>query len=110
WLSVCVCVCPSAHTGRPWLSISTHISTLVLGFSTLTLPVDCSAHPGRPWLSISIHISTLVFGLSTLALLLDCLGDFGPRGLSTQYTEDVHGCPPAHTGRSWLSMVVHQHT
>ncbi|CAG7863296.1 unnamed protein product [Brassica rapa] len=61
-------VCPSAHTGRLWLSVSTHISTLVLGLSTLTLPVDCS-------------------------------GDFGPRGLSVQYTQDVHWCPPAHTGR-----------
>ena len=59
-------VCPSAHTGRPWLSISTHISTLVLGLSRLTLPVDC-------------------------------LGDFGPRGLFVQYTQDVRGCPPAHT-------------
>uniref|UniRef100_M4D5Z7 Uncharacterized protein n=1 Tax=Brassica campestris TaxID=3711 RepID=M4D5Z7_BRACM len=35
-----------AHTGRPWLSISTHISTLVLGLSTLTLPVDCSGDFG----------------------------------------------------------------
>ncbi|CAG7875933.1 unnamed protein product, partial [Brassica rapa] len=48
WLSVSthrtsvadVRVCPSAHTGRPLLSISTHISTLVLGLSMLTLPVD----------------------------------------------------------------------
>ncbi|CAG7870515.1 unnamed protein product, partial [Brassica rapa] len=25
WLYVCVCVCPSAHTGRrPWVSVSTH--------------------------------------------------------------------------------------
>ncbi|CAG7863343.1 unnamed protein product, partial [Brassica rapa] len=110
WLSVCVRVCPSAHTGRPWLSISTHISTLVLGLSTLTLPVDCLAHTGRPWLSVSTHISTMVVGFSTLALLVDCLGDFGPRGLSVQYTQDVRGCPPAHTGRLWLSVAVRQHT
>ena len=31
WLSVCVRVCPSEDTGRLWLSISTHISTLFLG-------------------------------------------------------------------------------
>ncbi|WZY93855.1 hypothetical protein YC2023_066184 [Brassica napus] len=138
WLSVCVCVCPSPHTGRSWLSINTHISTLVLGLSTLTLPVDCSGdfgprglsvqytqdvrgcpsphtgrpcvsvstnrmslavcvcpstHTGRPWLSISTHISTLVLGLSTLTLLVDCSGDFAPRELSVQYTQDVHGCP-----------------
>ncbi|KAG5384685.1 hypothetical protein IGI04_036155 [Brassica rapa subsp. trilocularis] len=106
WLSVCVRVCPSAHTGCLWLSISTDISTLVLGVSTLALPVDCSAHTGRPWLSISPHISTLVNGLSTLALPVDCLGDFGPRGLSVQYTQDVCGCPPAHTGHLWVSVAV----
>ncbi|WZY93724.1 hypothetical protein YC2023_066053 [Brassica napus] len=79
WLSVCVRVCPSVHTERPWLSISTHISTLVLGLSMLALPVDC-------------------------------LGDFGPRGLSVQYTQDVRGCPPAHTRRLWLFVAVRQHT
>ena len=73
--SVAVRVCPSAHTGRSWLSISTHISTLVLGLSTLTLLVDCS-------------------------------GDFGSSGLSVQYTQDARGCPPAHTGRPWLSVCV----
>ncbi|WZY94000.1 hypothetical protein YC2023_066329 [Brassica napus] len=185
---VCVRLCPSAHTGRPWLSISTHISMLVLGLNTLTLPVDClgdfgprglsvkytqdvrvcpsahkghpllsvgvrqhthdvrgcpthrmsvgvlqhtqdvtgcqfvfvcvrlcpSAHTGRPWLSISTHISMLVLGLNTLALAVDCLGDFGPRGLSVQYTQDVRGCPSAHTRRMWLthrtSVGVRQHT
>ncbi|WZY72148.1 hypothetical protein YC2023_004388 [Brassica napus] len=144
WLSVCVRVCPSAHTRRLWLSISTHISTLVLGLSTLALPVDFSgdfgprglsvqhtkdvcgcpsahtdrpcvsvcvpvcpsAHTGRPWLSISTHISTLVLGLSTLALPVDCSGDFGACGLSVQYTQYVRGCPPAHTGRRWLSVAV----
>ncbi|KAG5374029.1 hypothetical protein IGI04_042649 [Brassica rapa subsp. trilocularis] len=155
-VSVFVCVCPSAHTGRLWQSISTHISTLVLGLSTLTLPVDCSgvsvcvrqhtqdytedvrgcppshtgspwlsvsthrtsmavrvcpsAHTGRLWLSISTYISTLVLGLSTLALPADCSGDFGPRGMSVQYTQDVCGCPPAHTGRLWLSVAVRLYT
>ncbi|CAG7863081.1 unnamed protein product, partial [Brassica rapa] len=61
-----------------------------------------------PWLSISTHISTLVLGLSTLALPVDCLGDFGPRGLSVQYTQDVRGCPPAHTRRQWLSVSTHR--
>ncbi|WZY93978.1 hypothetical protein YC2023_066307 [Brassica napus] len=138
-VSVCVCVRPSAYTGRLWLSISTHISTLVLGLSTLTLPVDCSgdfgphglsaskhrtsvgvrqhtqdvrlcpsAHTGRPWLSISTHISTFVPGLSTLTLSGDCSGDFGPRGLSVQYTHDVRGCPSAHTGRPCVSVSTHR--
>ncbi|WZZ15543.1 hypothetical protein YC2023_108632 [Brassica napus] len=144
---VCGCPCVSV-CGRPWLSISTHISTLVLGLSMLALPVNYSgdfgprglsvqytqdvrgcpsahtgrpwlsvcvrvcpsAHTGRPWLSISTHISTLVLGLSTLTLPMDCSGDFGPRGLFVQYTQDVRGCPPAHTGRPWLSVAVCQHT
>ncbi|WZY93967.1 hypothetical protein YC2023_066296 [Brassica napus] len=97
--SVAVRVCPSAHTGRLWLSITTHISTLVLGLSTLALPVDCSAHTGRMWLSINTHISTLT-------LPVDCLGVIGPQGLSVLYTQDVRGCPPAHTGRPSLSVCV----
>ncbi|WZY71102.1 hypothetical protein YC2023_003342 [Brassica napus] len=62
-------VCPSAHTGRPWPSVSTHRTS------------------GCP----SVHIS---------ARSVDCSGDFGPRGLSVQYTQDVRqhtqdvrGCP-----------------
>ncbi|WZY71340.1 hypothetical protein YC2023_003580 [Brassica napus] len=93
-------VCPSAHTGRPWPSVSTHRTS------------------GCP----SVHIS---------ARSVDCSGDFGPRGLSVQYTQDVRqhtqdvrGCPcvsvcpsvhtgrpsahagrpSAHAGRPWLSV------
>ncbi|WZY93759.1 hypothetical protein YC2023_066088 [Brassica napus] len=183
WLSVCVRLCPSAHTGRPtsvcvrqhtqdvrvcssahtgrlWLSVSTHRASVAVRvcpcvsvsthrtfvavrytyqhagpwsqhagpsrglFGTsvavrqhtgclwlsVCVHVCPSAHTGLPWLSISTHISTLVLGLSTLALPVDCLGDFGPRGLSVQYTQDVHGCPPAHTGRLWLFVAVHQNT
>ncbi|CAG7876089.1 unnamed protein product, partial [Brassica rapa] len=158
-----VCECPSAHTGRPCDSVSTHRTSvavcvcLCVSDSTHMMSVavqqytyqhvgpwtqhadpsrglfgtdmtsvgvrqhtqdvrGClcesvcvrlcpSAHTGRPWLSISTHISMLVLGLSTLALPVDCLGDFGPRGLSVQYTNNVRGCPPAHTGRPWLSWV-----
>ncbi|WZZ15491.1 hypothetical protein YC2023_108580 [Brassica napus] len=109
WLSVCVRVCPSAHTGRLWLSISTHISTLVLGLSTLTLPVDCLGDFGPRGLSVQYTqdvCGTLVHGISTLALPVDCLRDFGPRGLSVQYTQDIRGCPPTHTGRPWVSVCV----
>ena len=38
------------------------------------------------------------------------MGDFGPRGLSVQYTQDVCGSPPAHTARLCLSVAVRQHT
>ena len=132
WLSLCVRVCPwvsanthrtsvavhgcpSAHTGRPWLFVCvrvcpclsirthrtsvavhhTHISMLVLGLSTLARPKTPTNRP-KHW-SISTHISTLVLGLNTLALPVDCLCDFGPRGLSVQYTQDIRGCPPVHT-------------
>ncbi|WZY93972.1 hypothetical protein YC2023_066301 [Brassica napus] len=76
-------VCPSAHTGHPGLCVCVCVCP--------------SANTGRPWLSISTHISTLVVGHSTLTLPVDCSGDFGPRGLSGQYTQDVRGCPLAHT-------------
>ncbi|KAG5373999.1 hypothetical protein IGI04_042684 [Brassica rapa subsp. trilocularis] len=92
--SVAVHGCPSAHTGHPWLSVCVRVCP--------------SGHTGRPWLSISTHISTLVLGLSTLTLPVDCSGDFGPRGLFVQYTQDVRGCSPAHTGRLWLSVSTHR--
>ncbi|CAN7092669.1 unnamed protein product [Brassica rapa subsp. narinosa] len=85
-------VCPSAHTGRPWPSVSTHRTS------------------GCP----SVHIS---------ARSVDCSGDFGPRGLSVQYTQDVrqhtqdvHGCPcvslcpSVHTGCPSHTQDVRQHT
>ncbi|KAG5375566.1 hypothetical protein IGI04_035942, partial [Brassica rapa subsp. trilocularis] len=91
--------CPPAHTGRPWLSVAVRQHTQdVRGCP--------SKHTGRPWLSISTHISTLVLRLSTLTLPVDYSDDFAPRGLSVQYIQDVRGCPPAHTGRLWLSVCV----
>ncbi|WZZ00031.1 hypothetical protein YC2023_072359 [Brassica napus] len=124
---MCVRGCLPAHTGRLWLSVSTHRTSVGVRQHThdvrvcpaahtgrlwlsMCVRVCPSAHTGRTWLSISTHISTLVLGLSTLALSVDCLGDFVPRGLSVQYTQDVRGCPPAHTGRPWLSVAVHPHT
>ncbi|WZY93806.1 hypothetical protein YC2023_066135 [Brassica napus] len=98
--------CPPAHTGRLWLSISTHISTLVLGLSTLALPVDCSGDFGPRGLFVQYtqDVRGCPTHISTLALPVDCSGDFGPRGLSVQYTQDVRGCPPAYTGRPRLSV------
>ncbi|WZZ14879.1 hypothetical protein YC2023_107968 [Brassica napus] len=87
----CVSVCPSVHTGRP--SAHTGRPSVHTGRP--------SAHTGRPWSSVSTHISML-------ALPVDCSGDFGPRGLSVQYTQDVRqhtqdvrACPLAHTDCPW---------
>ncbi|KAG5385923.1 hypothetical protein IGI04_037393 [Brassica rapa subsp. trilocularis] len=87
----CVSVCLSVHTGRP--SAHTGRPSVHTGRP--------SAHTGRPWSSVSTHISML-------ALPVDCSGDFGPRGLSVQYTQDVRqhtqdvrACPLAHTDCPW---------
>ncbi|CAG7863656.1 unnamed protein product, partial [Brassica rapa] len=57
--SVAIRVCPSAHTGRPWLSFSTHIRTLVLGLSMLTLPVDTRwPFPWTVWVILA-HVGCL---------------------------------------------------
>ncbi|WZY70766.1 hypothetical protein YC2023_003006 [Brassica napus] len=96
--------------GRRCVSVSTHRTSVAV-----------RQHTQDVRLSISTHISTLV----------DCSGDFGPRGLSVQYTQDVRqhtqdvrGCPcvsvcpsvhtgrpsahagrpSAHAGRPWLSV------
>ncbi|CAG7870463.1 unnamed protein product, partial [Brassica rapa] len=97
----CVSVCDRQHTQDVRVCPSVHISAHVR--------VCLSAHTGRPWLSISTHISTLVLGLSTLALPVDGSGDFGPRGLSVhQHTQDICGCPSAHTGRPCVSVSTHK--
>ena len=104
-------VCLSEHTGRPWLSISTHISTLVLGLSTLALPVDClgdfaprglsvhytqdirgcsPAHRGRLLLSVSTHRT------SVAVRVCPCVS-VGVR----HHTQDVCSC-------LWLSVSTHR--
>ncbi|WZY99391.1 hypothetical protein YC2023_071720 [Brassica napus] len=126
---------PSAHTGRPsvhrgrlWPSVSTHRTSVSTRRTSVAVRVcPCvhqytqdvrqytqdvrqhtqdvcgrpSVHTGRPWSSVSTHINML-------ALPVDCSGDFGPRGLSVQYTQDVRqhtqdvrACPLAHTDCPW---------
>ncbi|KAG5373607.1 hypothetical protein IGI04_043074, partial [Brassica rapa subsp. trilocularis] len=71
-----------------------------------------SAHTGRPWPSVSTHRTSGCPSVHISARSVDCSGDFGPRGLSVQYTQDVRQhtqdvcgrpcvsvCPSAHTGR-----------
>ncbi|CAG7863594.1 unnamed protein product [Brassica rapa] len=128
---VCGCPCVASvgvrqHThdvcGFPWLSVSTHRTSVAVCVQHTQDVCGCpSAHTGRPCVSVSTHRTSvcvrqhtqdvrgcpmLVLGLRTLALPVDCLGDFGPRGLSVQYTQDVCGCPPGHTGCPWLSVCV----
>ena len=96
----CVSVGVRQHTqdvrGCLWLSVSTNRTSVCVRQHTQDVRVCLSAHTGRLWLSISTHISTLVLGLSTLALPVDGSGDFGPRGLSVQYTLDGRGCNNPH--------------
>ncbi|KAG5373568.1 hypothetical protein IGI04_043114 [Brassica rapa subsp. trilocularis] len=91
----CVSVCPSVHTGRP----SVHTGRP-------------SAHTGRPWPSVSTHRTSVIVRQYTYQhAALSCgpvRGDFGPRGLSVQYTQDVgqhtqdvRACPLAHTDCPW---------
>ncbi|WZZ15595.1 hypothetical protein YC2023_108684 [Brassica napus] len=104
----------------------------VLGVHT-DVRVSPSAHTGRPWPSVSTHRTSGCPSVHISARSVDCLGDFGPRGLSVQYTQDVRqhtqdvrGCPcvsvclsvhtgrpsahtgrpSAHAGRPWLSVCV----
>ncbi|WZZ15481.1 hypothetical protein YC2023_108570 [Brassica napus] len=116
--SVAVCVCPCVsvgvrqHTqdvcGCLWLSGSTNRTSVCVRQHTQDVCVCLSAHTGRPWLSICTHISTLVLGLRMLALSVDGSGDFGPRGLSIQYTQDGRGCPSAHKERLWVFVSTHR--
>ncbi|CAG7863064.1 unnamed protein product [Brassica rapa] len=79
------------HTGRPWVSANTHRTSVAVHHHTQDVG-------GCPCVSVSTH-------MTTLALPVDCSGDFGPRGLSVQYTQEVCGCLPAHAGRrQWLSV------
>ncbi|WZZ15277.1 hypothetical protein YC2023_108366 [Brassica napus] len=99
-----VCGRPSAHAGRPYVSVCPSVHTGRPSAHTGRPSVHTgrpSAHTGRPWSSVSTHISML-------ALPVDCSGDFGPRGLSVQYTQDVlqhtqdvRACPLAHTDCPW---------
>ncbi|WZY93653.1 hypothetical protein YC2023_065982 [Brassica napus] len=96
-VSVSVCVCPSALTGRPWLSISTHISTLVLGLSTLTLLVDCSGDFGPR--GLSVHYTQDAVGVRQHTQ--DVRGCPCVSVCVRQQTQDVRGCPSVHISARW---------
>ncbi|CAG7863237.1 unnamed protein product [Brassica rapa] len=94
-VSVCLCV-----------SVSTHGTSVAVHQYTYQHAGPWTQHAGPSRGLFGTHISTLVLGFSTLTLPVECLGDFVPCGLSVEYTQDVCGCPLAHTGRLWLSVCV----
>ena len=81
WLSVqytqAVCVCSSAHTGRPCVSVSTHRTSVAVRQHTQNV---C----GCPSVHISARWSFLWLILDNHRLSVDCSGDFGPHRLSVQ--------------------------
>ena len=81
--SVAVCVCPSAHTGRLWLSVCVRVCLWVSASTHRTFVAvnGCpSAHIGRPSVSISTHRTSV------------CV---------CQHTQDVRGCPSVHISAHW---------
>ncbi|CAG7862889.1 unnamed protein product, partial [Brassica rapa] len=77
-------VCPSAHTGRPWLSVCVHDvcgcpSVSISTHRTFVAVHQYTYHHVGPWTQHAGPSRGL-----TLTLLVDCSGDFGPRGLSVQ--------------------------
>ncbi|CAG7870427.1 unnamed protein product, partial [Brassica rapa] len=96
-----------------WLSISTHISTLVLGLSTLALPVDCLERRPFPWTVwvILAHVGCLFSTHRTSVGVRQHTQDVcGFRWLSVsthrtsvavRHTQDVRGCPSVHISVRW---------
>ncbi|CAG7876229.1 unnamed protein product, partial [Brassica rapa] len=115
--------------GCPWLSVSTHRTSVSVRHTHDVCGCPCVSvcvrqHTGRSWLSISTHISTLVLGISTLALPVDCSSDFGPlhtgrlwvsasthrTSVCERHTQDVRGCPCVSVSTHMTSVAVHQYT
>ncbi|CAG7863028.1 unnamed protein product, partial [Brassica rapa] len=76
-----VCGCPSAHTGRLWLSVCVRVcpSVSISTHRTFVAVHQYTYQHVGPWTQHAGPSHEL-----TLALPVDCLGDFGPRGLSVQ--------------------------
>ena len=111
-------MCPSAHTGRLWLSMCVRQHTLdVRGCASVHISARSSLDSTRwpfPW-TVWVILAHVGCQFSTH---MRCVGD-------CQHTQDVCGClsahtrrpwvsvcvcgcPPAHTGRPWLSVAVRQ--
>ncbi|CAG7863290.1 unnamed protein product, partial [Brassica rapa] len=101
------------HTGRPWVSASTHRTSV--GVRQHTQDVH-----GCPCVSVSTHRTSVAVHQYTyqhagpwaqhagLSVHVGCLFSTHRTSVGVrQHTQDdVRGCPPAHTGRLWLSMCV----
>nr|VDC66973.1 unnamed protein product [Brassica rapa] len=102
--SVAVCGCSSAQTGRLWVSVSTHKTYVAVRdvrgcpsahirrpWLYVCVRVCPSAHTGRrPWVSVSTHKT------SVAVRVCPCVS-ISTHRTSMAYTQDVRGCPSAHT-------------
>ncbi|WZY94034.1 hypothetical protein YC2023_066363 [Brassica napus] len=119
------CVSASTHTKSvavrvcPFVSVSTHRTSVAVHDTHRTsvgVPQHTQDVRGCLWLSVSTHRTFVAVHQYTYNHVgpwtqhaepsSGLLGDFGPRGLSVQYTQDVCGCPPAHTGCMWLFVTI----
>ncbi|CAG7863165.1 unnamed protein product, partial [Brassica rapa] len=99
-----VCGCPSAHTGRSCVSVCTHRTSVAVRDVCGCL----SAHIGRPWLSVCVRVfpsahtgRRLWLSISThktsMAVRVCPCVSVSTHRTSVAYTQDVRGCPSAHT-------------
>ncbi|KAG5373739.1 hypothetical protein IGI04_042943 [Brassica rapa subsp. trilocularis] len=127
-------VCPSAHTGRPWPSVSTHRTSGCPSVHISARSVDCSgrpsAHAGRPWLSVCVRVSVSAHRTS-VSTHRTSVSTRRTRRTSVavrvcpcvrqhtqdvrqytqdvrQHTKDVRGRPSVHRGRPWPSVSTHR--
>ncbi|CAG7862985.1 unnamed protein product, partial [Brassica rapa] len=106
------------HTGHPWVSVSTHRTSVCVRQHTQVVR-------GCPCVSISTHRTSVAVhqytyqhvgpwtqhadpSLWVILAHVGCLFSTHRTSVGVrQHThDDVRGCPPAHTGRSWLSVCV----
>ncbi|CAG7862972.1 unnamed protein product, partial [Brassica rapa] len=87
-----VCGCPSAHTGRPCVSVSTHRTSVCVRQHTQDIW-------GCPCVSVCVHQHTQdVRGCPSVHISTRCTHRTSV-GVRQHTQDDVRGCPPAHTGR-----------
>ncbi|WZY71394.1 hypothetical protein YC2023_003634 [Brassica napus] len=104
-------VCPSAHTGSPWPSVSTHRTSGCPSVHISARSVDCSGDFGPRGLSVLTHRTSVSTRRTSVAVRVcpcvrQCTQDVRQHTQDVrQHTQDVRGCPcvsvcpSVHTGR-----------